>query len=158
MDAMKLTGDVLRITGEILSEKLGPKLMDKVIELRQFTLTLQELNAALQGRIISLQEEKDSLRRKVREAEALNQKTQDWKALANHFPLILIEGNIVVRRGRHPERPNEPPHNLCANCFEIGKYSPFQRTAAEPKENGDFLDTLTCPACGNHYQHVSRHY
>lgn len=158
MDAAKLTSDVLRVAGEILNENVGPKLMDKVIELRKLTLELQSLNAELQCRNVALQEEVHALKRELLEAKDSAKRVKDWDSLAEQFKLQYLDGGVLVRRGRHKNRPDEPVHNLCPTCFEAQKYSPFQRATYKTRPDGYFLDTFVCQICKSSFDMLTRHH
>jgi hypothetical protein len=109
----------------------------KVIELQGVILAAQ--SAALAG-----QSEQFSLLEKVRELETEMAKVKAWETQKQRYDLVSIGTRAgLFAYALKPEcRGAEPPHYICANCYEDGRKSILQFHQQYGK-----LDTFICSSC-----------
>lgn len=108
--------------------KAMSQLYDSVLDIQQQLLTAQNREYELLARCRALEEEIAH--------------TRDWQAEATRYVLRSVDGG-VVRQQKAKDDSRNPPHWLCANCFEEQKRSYLQR---DPKIV-DGRHVWNCPRC-----------
>jgi hypothetical protein len=100
-----------------------------IIELQEIILSAREQQAAALERISQLEKQ-------VADFET-------WEAEKQRYELKSLPPGGLVHSIKEAMRNGEPPHYICANCFEHRKKSPLQSGGVN---NG--LESLTCNECG----------
>lgn len=121
--AGKLGDGLSREQAEAMSQ-----LYDSVLDIQQQLLTAQTREYDLLSRCRALEEEIAHAR--------------EWRAEATRYVLRSVDGGVVRQRKANDASGN-PPHWLCANCFEEQRKSYLQR---DPKIVGD-RHVWKCPRC-----------
>lgn len=119
----KLGDDVSKEKAEAISQ-----LYDSVLDIQQQLLTAQSREYELLSRCRALEEE-------IAHAK-------DWQAEAVRYVLRSVDGG-VVRQQKANDASGNPPHWLCANCFEDQRKSYLQK---DPKIVSD-RHVWKCPRC-----------
>jgi Zn finger protein HypA/HybF involved in hydrogenase expression len=106
-----------------------------IIELQEKILAAREAQTALLERISDL------------EKEVANFKT--WDAEKQKYEMKVISPGSFVYALKEQIKGTEPPHYICANCYEDGNKSFLQRKPANPIGAQHFgeKDTYACPKC-----------
>lgn len=100
-----------------------------VIELQEKILAAQVAQSALIQRVGDLEKEVASF--------------ETWNTEKKRYELKALRSDVFTYMLKASERGTEPPHWLCANCYETGKKSIFQWTAATAMARRIYK----CPAC-----------
>jgi hypothetical protein len=112
-------------------------------------LKVIEFNSAIidaQGKIFSVNEERSTLIERVRDLEQQITNLKNWETEKQRYELkqvaYLGSAAYVIK----PEmRGTEPPHCICAACYEHGKKRILQPTQEEHLRNRSWK----CPDCKN---------
>ncbi len=94
----------------------------------------QGATAAL-ARETSMLEEIGGLKKRVGELEA-------WDAEKQRYELIALAPGMVAYAVKDGVRGTEPPHHICANCYNAGKKSFLQQLS-----NGPAVFAYRCNTC-----------
>jgi hypothetical protein len=79
-------------------------------------LSAQQGALAAQAREATLSEEIRTLKKHVADLEA-------WEAEKQRYELVALAPNVMAFSIKEAVRGNEPPHYVCANCYQEGKKS-----------------------------------
>lgn len=93
-------------------------------------------------KITSAQMQQSALLERIGELEKEIARFEAWEAEKQRYELKSLPPGVFVRSVKDTMRNGEPPHYICANCYEQGKKSHLQSGGAN---NG--LETLTCNEC-----------
>jgi hypothetical protein len=107
----------------------------KVIELQGVILAAQSSALAAQSDQLSLLEEIRALKAKMAELEA-------WDAQKKRYQLKDFGAGTFAYELKRDEAQGEPPHRICAHCYESGHRSILQ--FSHHSEGQDYFD---CPRC-----------
>lgn len=133
VSSMKTAFDIAKAMSEL---KTMSDVQGKVIELQQAILAAQSsAMTANSEQFIALEE----LRKLKEELE----KSKGWELEKNRY--ILFQGSssgVVYAVRESQKRENEPPHYLCANCFDQGKKSIMNN-----HQGATGFTNWLCPAC-----------
>lgn len=110
-------------------------LQTKIIELQRAILEAQQSAFSAQNERTALIEQIESLERRVAEFEA-------WSTQKERYELKSLHRGSLAYAIKESVRGTEPPHYICANCFQENKKSILQGFT-------DYLGehSLTCPRC-----------
>ena len=97
-------------------------LNEEILEMREMVLALKSENVDLKDRLL---------------------KADNFEREKERYQLHKLETGSLVYILREPFRESEPPHYLCATCFERGEKSYLQ-----PAKQDFRVDTYTCQTCG----------
>lgn len=101
-----------------------------VIELQEKIFTAQQVHSALLERV-------GALEKRVAGFET-------WDAEKQRYELKEIAPGVVVRSLKSDMSNGEPPHFICANCYNRGEKQHPQKTLT-----GSTRDEYTCSKCGD---------
>ncbi len=146
----------LKTAGDTAQKLIGlrdtAKFGDAIIELQAQIMSAQQGALAAQQREAAMTEEIRNLKSHVTELEA-------WDREKERYELAELPPGVFVYTVKEEARGGEPPHKLCANCFQQKRKSFLN--SGEPT-NG--ITRLHCPSCGfedqiGHFRapHVERH-
>ena len=90
---------------------------------------------ALQAQHAALVNELEAVKKRLADAE-------DWAAERARYELSEISPRVFAFAVKESMRGTEPPHLLCANCFQQSKKSLLQSKGTVLE-----IETLNCPAC-----------
>lgn len=108
----------------------------KVIELQTILINALASAAQAQAQQAALSEEIRLLKQKV-----VRHKT--WQRQKQRYQLTTLgQSGIVTYALKAAMNQGEPPHWICAGCYEQG-----QRMILQPKSNPNYGFTLNCPGC-----------
>ena len=110
---------------------------EKVIELQRIILSAQSEAMAAQTDQVALLEAKRQLEKQIAQMEAWETEKQRYELKSGYF------GGAFVYALKPEARVSEPPHWICATCYQAHKKSILQR-GAEPK-GGNW--PWQCPNC-----------
>lgn len=79
-----------------------------------------------QSRAFAAQEERTSLVEQVREIEKEVARLKDWSSEKQRYELKELGNGTLAYAVKEAMRGSEPPHWICANCYEDGKKSLLQ--------------------------------
>ena len=129
--AVKNFVDLAGKLGDSLSKEQAEamsQLYDSVLDIQQQLLTAQNSEYDLLSRCRALEEEIAHAR--------------DWQAEATRYVLRSVDGG-VVRQQKANDASGNPPHWLCANCFEEQRKSYLQKGT----KIVDGRHVWECPRC-----------
>jgi Zn finger protein HypA/HybF involved in hydrogenase expression len=107
----------------------------KVIELQRVILNAQ--SSALEG-----QSDQQKLHDRIRELETELAKLEGWEKEKGRYVLRKLPPGVYVYSLKKEAADREPPHHLCAKCFNNGKKAILQ-------ESG--IDYMKCHECGSEF-------
>ena len=109
----------------------------KVFELQRALLETQQ-------NMFAANEERTALVERARMLEKQISELKNWEAEKAKYELRLVDSNGVYAYA-YKQGPNraEPPHNICANCYESGAKSILQATS----HTAGGKRVHTCPKC-----------
>jgi len=123
--------------------------LQKLIEVRdlaKFGDTFRKMHgevlAAMQG-AIAAQTREAALLERVSQLEKEVASFETWNTEKNRYELKALRPSVFAYMLKIGERGSEPPHWLCANCYENRKKSFFQWTA----RTAQAYRVYECPAC-----------
>ncbi|WP_295810352.1 hypothetical protein [uncultured Nitratireductor sp.] len=102
-----------------------------------------EVEVDLLGKLIALQSDFSALRDSKEAIEKELVKIKDWNADKARYEMKSLEPGVLVYRVKEVERGSEPPHEICADCYNNDKKSLLHAVA---KGNG--LTRYKCYSCG----------
>lgn len=85
-----------------------------------------------------------ALTKRVSELEKEIGELKNWEREAERYQLAEFAPGLLARTLKSGMEQGEPPHQLCANCFEDHKKSFLQ-----PSRPGYSVATYSCPRCKN---------
>ena len=103
---------------------------------------LGDIAAAQEGTLRS-QERESALSRQVHELEQRIAQMETWDREEERYQLTELPPGVFVYTVKEEVRGNEPPHKLCANCFQQKRKSFLN--SDEPISG---TTRLHCPSCG----------
>ena len=98
----------------------------------------------LQGKILAAQEQQMALVERVGELEEEVARFKTWDADKERYELTEIADGKFAYSMKEGVQPPEPPHQLCANCYDQGQKSILQEETRMPGH----AQVLNCPRCG----------
>jgi hypothetical protein len=122
--------------------------LEKLIETRdlvKFGDELRKLHAeilAAQRGTMTAQANEATLLEQVRELKKRVTDLEAWEREKERFALIALAPNVVAYSVKEAARGAEPPHLICANCYNGGKKSFLNQIVS-----GAYLDRYKCNAC-----------
>lgn len=137
------------ISGTIGGLKTASELAKSMLDIRDAAMMKTKISE-LYGVILSAQEsalaanaDQLTLLKQKGELEARLLQFETWDAEKQRYKLERLEPGVFVRALK-PEMANgEPPHQICAACYENGKKFPLQ---GDEENNG--RQKLRCQGCG----------
>lgn len=130
--SMKAAGD---IAVGLVNLKTMSEVHAKAVELNQKIIVAQhEIFAANAAQTECIQ--------RISELEKQIANIKAWEAQKQRYQMRTILDGITVYALKKSMSDGEPPHYICANCYEAGKRSIIQNG-----ETKDRFTTLVCPTC-----------
>ena len=131
----------LKAAGETAQKLIGlrdtAKFGDALIELQDQIIAAQQGALEAQGRELAMSEEIHELKERVAEMEI-------WDAEKERYELKEVVPGQFVYAVREEVRGSEPPHMLCANCYNHDQKSILQTEIRNPGHH----EVLFCQRCG----------
>lgn len=141
--------DMGAIAAALSSLKAAKDIAESMIGLRDA--------AAFQGKLIEFQskiidannaafaaqDERSALLERIRELEKEVADFKAWEAEKQRYQLVAIAPNVVAYAIKESMRNSEPPHYICANCYNAGKKSYLNQIT-----QGSRVDIYHCNSCG----------
>jgi hypothetical protein len=122
--------------------------LQKLIEVRdlaKFGDTFRKMHgevlAAMQGAIAAqtrqaaLLDEVSALKKRVTDLEA-------WETEKQRYELVALAPNVMAYSIKETMRGTEPPHYICANCYQAGR-----KIFLNQQVQGVYLDVYLCGGC-----------
>lgn len=131
--------------------QLGPSLVNLATGLITASDTakrnaqLIEFQSALigfQSLIASVQQENATLASQKRDAEDELKQMKDWEGEKKRYQMVEPYSGVTAFAVKKNMNNGEPPHYLCANCFQSGKKSFLTKSG-----NKDGWIAIVCSAC-----------
>ena len=142
IDAGSIAGLIasVKAASEITKGMVGVRdtvlLQDKVIELNGIILTAQ-------SHALTTQSDQFSLLERVRELEEEVAHVKAWEAEKQRYQLTDVGNGSFAYVLKEETGSSDPPHNICANCYEDGHRSILQNETT----NGGRRPVMYCPRC-----------
>jgi len=124
------------ITQSMLTLKTDAAVTTKVVELNGVLL-------GLQGQLNSAHAEHTALTGRIRDLEAEVAQFKNWEQEKERYQLHQFPTGTLAYRIKPAMQGSEPPHDLCANCYQNGVKSILQAC-----EDG-WYKALKCHRCGS---------
>lgn len=99
--------------------------------------------AAAQESTLRSQERESALTRQVHELEQRIAEIETWDREKERYQLTELPPGVFVYAVKEEARGDEPPHKLCANCFQQKR-----KSLLNSGETINGLTRLHCPSCG----------
>ena len=110
-----------------------------------------EFNEALidaQTKIFSVNEERSALIERVRGLEKQVVQLEAWNAEKDRYELKAVEHGAFAYALKREAQGSEPPHQICAACYEHGKKSILQMKPRSIASSSLSMPTIyRCPEC-----------
>ena len=121
------------IAAALSSLKAAKDIAESMIGLRD-TSAFQGKLIEFQSKLIdannaafAAQDERTSLLDRIRQLEKEVADFKAWEAEKQRYELVALAPNVTAFAVKETMRGTEPPHYLCANCFQKGKKSFLQQ-------------------------------
>ncbi len=101
----------------------------------------------LQEKILAAQEAQSTLVERVRDLETEVARFETWNAEKQRYQLTDFGGGTFAYSLKEEMAEGEPPHRLCANCFQKDHKSILQGRGQDAFRR----DMYDCPACGESF-------
>jgi hypothetical protein len=132
LNAVKATTDIIKA---MVGLRDASQILEKTVELNQKILTVQTALADAQA-------EQTTLVQTIRDLKEEFTRLKAWEAEKQNYELKQI-GRGAFAYGLKPEaQGTEPPHWICAQCYDDGKRSILQRA-------GQTIPAYKCNRCGS---------
>lgn len=113
-------------------------------KLLEFQSKLLDANSA----VFSAQDERSALLERIGELEKELARFERWEAEKQRYELKETPGGGFAYSLKPEAQPPEPPHQICANCYQGGKKSILQLEAPNSvRQNFGTPQMLVCPEC-----------
>lgn len=122
----------------LLEIRDGTIAQERIIELNRVILAAQSDAMAAQLAHAALLDEVRGLKEEITRVKA-------WDAEKEKYKLTDIGDGRFAYALKEEMTPGEPPHLICANCYEDGRKSILQRETRFPGR----VEVHRCPGCGN---------
>jgi hypothetical protein len=138
---LKELGQVIEALRKLESAKLKAEQLDAVIAARTAVL------AAFNG-IDDLVAQKDAMASELRELRSRLEALDAWREVEGRYNLVKTDFGGFVYTQAADDDP-EPPHFLCAHCFEGKRRSILQPTGQSNRQNGSdrWFAEYKCNSC-----------
>lgn len=114
-------------------------------------LKIIEFNGQLidaQTKIFSVQEERTTLIERVRELEKQIANLEAWEVEKERYELKATRDGAFVYSIKPEAQGTEPPHHICARCYQHRKKSILQREAGSAAHSALARPSMNmCPEC-----------
>ena len=124
-------------------------LVDRIIKARD-AVQIAELKIELQGKVLTAfqgataaQARELEMGDTIRELKDRIVKLESWEAEKQRYELKQLAPGVVVRSLKAEMSNGEPPHDICANCYNRGEKRHIQQTV-----RGQYHDAFECNQCG----------
>ncbi len=151
MDIGSITATVtgLKTAGDIVKSLMESKALSEV------SGAITELQSQLfsaQSNAISANAEQFAMIEEIRTLKEKVTKIKAWEREKDRYQLISPWQGAVVYALKDSMKGMEPPHWICANCYEDGE----KRILTQQKKGSGFVKIL-CPKCGAWFDSIMRH-
>ncbi|MPY74477.1 MAG: hypothetical protein GEU87_09455 [Alphaproteobacteria bacterium] len=126
------------MTQALIGVRDAAVLNDKVIELQSVIL-------AAQGNALTAQSEQFALLQQVRELEEQMARMETWDAEKEKYELKDVRSGVFAYARKEGMEPAEPPHHICADCYQNRQKSVLQKVTRMPGR----AHVLVCQQCGS---------
>jgi hypothetical protein len=140
--------DLSAIAGALASLNAAVNITTAMKDLRDWSLVQSkviELQGAIldaQSSLFSANEERLTLIKKVSDLEAAVTKLKEWDSEKKKYTLTEAGPGVFAYIKKSKTCGTEPPHYLCAKCYEDSKKSILHRM-----DTASMGNLLTCPTC-----------
>ena len=141
---------ISEISGLIASLKGARDLAEAMVGLRDTAafqgkvIEFQGVIMDAQQRVFSVQEERSTLIQKVAELEKKIASLEDWEAQKQRYKLKDLGNGTLAYALKTAMSDGEPPHNICATCYQNGTKSIIQ-----PETRSGRVEVFVCNRCGS---------
>ena len=135
--ALGLVQTLKTFTKSIIDSKTSSALREQAIESQFAIIEIQNTLMNMQTQYQTLLQEKNDLKQQLIDAE-------NWDAEAAKYSLQDVENGVFAYVLKPDVETTEPPHWLCARCYNENYKSILQRTGADSKGI-----IFYCQKCGN---------
>ena len=132
VSSLKVAGD---IAVGLINLKTMAEVQAKAIELNQKII-------AAQHDIFAANAAQTALIERIRELEKQIASMEAWDAQKKRYKLVTPYTGITVYAVQKSMSDGEPPHYICANCYQNGKRSMLQHVRSK-----DGLINIACAVC-----------
>ena len=140
--------DITLIQGAVVSLKTAFDIAKAISEMKSMTdvqgkvIELQQAILAAQSSAMTANSEQFAALEELREIRAELDTSKGWELEKKRFSLFQGSGGVVYALRESQKNEGEPPHYLCANCFDQGRKSIINNHQAVT----GFTNWL-CPTC-----------
>ncbi|MCP4318360.1 MAG: hypothetical protein GY789_20670 [Hyphomicrobiales bacterium] len=113
----------IKAVGETVKSLVNLRDLTKVNEI---AIEMQKQIMEIQESVLLAQSEKAELTQKIGDLESRLKAVQDWEAEKQRYQLHDFGGGTYAYKLKQDRADGEPPHRICANCFNAGKKSVMQ--------------------------------
>jgi hypothetical protein len=133
--SLKAASDIAIAFGNL---KTMSDVQGKAIELQQIILSAQSGALAAQSQHFTLLDQ-------IRELEKELARVKAWEEQKQRYALVSPFRGAVTYALKKESSGSEPPHWICANCYENGK-----KTILHASKTADGWATMACTVCKTH--------
>ncbi len=141
MGAIAAGLSALQAAGDIAKSMMGLRdtamVQGKVIELQSAILSAQSSALSAQAEQAALLQEIDKLKKEMARLEA-------WETEKQKYKLVQLADGVFAYSLKEDATGGEPPHEICANCYQQGFISILQREHRFPGRT----EHAVCAGCG----------
>jgi hypothetical protein len=133
--SLRLAGDIAK---GLISLKTTAEVQTKAIELGQQIIDAQQ-------QVFAFNAERATLLERIRELEDQVERMKDWETQKQRYKLVAPFPGCMVYALQKSMSEGEPPHYLCASCFQEGARSILQGSMGRHTKEGWDFSKYRCP-------------
>ena len=137
---VQLASSLAKLATDLVSTSDAAKRNAQLIEFQNALIGLQSL-------IASVQQENATLIRQKSDAEEDLKRMKNWDAQKQRYKLAAPFAGCMVYALQKSMSNGEPPHYLCAACFQKGEPSILQSREAKRTKEGRDCSLFYCSVC-----------
>lgn len=135
----------LKSAGEIAKALLQIK---SDVERNAKVIELQSVILAAQSSAIAAQSDQFAMLEEIRKAKDEVAAVKNWETQKQRYKLVSPHPGCMVYALQRSVADEQPPHYICANCYQSGKASILQALGGKPrKEGGRIPSSYYCSTC-----------
>jgi hypothetical protein len=134
----------LRMAGDVAKGLIS---LNTMAEVQSKAIELNEKIIDAQHRIFEANAAQTELVERVRQLEGQIARMKDWDAQKQRYKLAAPFAGCMVYALQKSMSEGQPPHYLCASCFQKSDPSILQSREGRQTKEGRVRGNFYCPAC-----------
>ena len=129
---------------------IGLSKLNTMAEVQGKAIELQQIILSAQGSALSAQSEQFALVEKIRALEKEIADIKAWEETKQRYQLVQVWNGFFVYALKEQSKGTEPPHWICAKCYEDGSRAILQNVQYYDKR---IIHAAKCDKCKSEIEH-----